>query len=285
MRPLTVGFFLAGMLLSGLLLPAGHAQQSTMAPEAAPATPDPIIGSWKLNIDASANSTADSELITITRQANQFQIVFLATQSNGYNPHYQLVTDMNGATSKLVEADGKPMNDEWRVIRSRSNAFVVESVGPFGGWKKEYVVSADGRTLTVHDLPELSGSRSTIIGGKMDPSGVIHPVHEVLVFEKISDAEARTMSLKMVDANATQQAVAAEKAAALAASDAIACSVAHGQTSAPGVAGNQSTLARVRLPERWVWNWFAEPTEERRQFLQTSSHGRRKHRCTVVAFS
>ncbi len=248
MRLLTVGFLLAGVLLFGSLFPVGHAQQSTMAPEGTQAAPDPIIGSWKLNIDKSTNSTSESELITITREVNQFQIVFQAMQANGYNPHYRLVTDMKGMTPKLVQADGKPMNDEWRVVRKQPNAFVVESVGPFGSWKKEYAVSTDGRTLTVHDLLELSGSVTTFVGGKMDSNGAIHPVHQVLVFERISDTDGRAMSQRMADSNAAQQALAAEKAAELAASDAIACSMADDQTGAPKVS-NQSPWHEYVCPK------------------------------------
>ncbi len=249
MRPLAVRFFLVHMLLPGVLLPVCHAQQSTMAPEAVQTSPDPIIGAWKLNVEESANSTAESELITISRQANQFQIVFQATQSNGYNPHYQVMTDMKGANSKLVDGDGKPMSDEWRVIRNQPKAFVVESVGPFGVWKREYAVSADGKTLTVHDLPKLSGSATTIVGGKMDSNGVVHPVHQVLVFEKISDAEGRTMSQGMAASNAAQQALAAKKGAALAALDATACSMAHDQAGARETTANQNTWHEYICPK------------------------------------
>jgi hypothetical protein len=269
MRLLAVRFFLAGMLLSGVLFPVGHAQQSTMVPEAAQAAADPIIGSWKLNVEESTNSTAESELIVITRQGDQFQIVFQATQSNGYNPHYQVMTDMKGATSKLVDTDGKPMKDEWRVIRKQPNAFVVESVGPFGGWKKEYAVSADGKTLTVHELPELSGSATTIIGGKMGSNGVIHPVHQVLVFEKISDTEGRTVSQRMVDSDAAQQAIAAKTAAALAALDATACSMTHDQAGAPEATAHQSTWHEYICPKDGFGISLPNPPKE--ESLQRSN--------------
>jgi hypothetical protein len=252
MRLQAVRFFLAGVLLSGVLFPVGHAQQSTVAPEVAQAAADPIVGSWKLNVGESTNSTAESELITITRQGNQFQIVFQATQSNGYNPHYQVMTEMKGENSKLVDTDGKPMNDEWRVSRNQPNAFVVDSIGPFGGWKKEYAVSTDGKTLTVYELPELSSAPGTIIGGKMDSNGVIHPVHPVLVFEKISDTEGRTMSQRMVDSNAAEQALAAEKGAASAALDATACGMAHDQTGSPEATANQSTWHEYTCPKEYA---------------------------------
>jgi len=246
MRLPALRFFLAGMFLSGALFPAGHAQQATTAPEVAQAATDPIIGWWKLNVEKSTNPTAESELISITAQGNQFQIIFQAMQSNKYNPHYQLTTDMKGATSRLVQADGKPMNDEWRVTRNQPNAFVVESVGPFGGWKKEYAVSADGQILAVHDLPD---SAPRIIVGSRDSNGVIHPIQHVLVFEKISDSEGRTLSQKMVDTDAAQKALAAEQSAAQAALDAAACSLTPGQSEAPASIPNQAVWQEYVCPK------------------------------------
>jgi hypothetical protein len=143
MRPQALGFFFAGTLFPSVLFPAGRTQQSATNPDVVQAAADPIIGFWKLNIEKSINPIAESELITITRQEEQFKIVVQAMQSNKYNPHYEVVTDMKGSTSKLVQADGRPMSDEWRVTRNQPNAFVVESLGPLGG-KKEYAVSADG---------------------------------------------------------------------------------------------------------------------------------------------
>jgi hypothetical protein len=138
------------------------------------------------------------------------------------------------------------MSGEWRITRNQPNSFVVESVGPFGGGKKEYAVSADGKTLTVH---ELRGSATGIIGGKMDSNGVIHPFEQVLVFEKISDFEGRTLSQGMVDTDAAQKALAAERSAAQAALDADACSIAPGQTEAPESVANQSVWHEYICPK------------------------------------
>lgn len=236
MRLLTVRFFLAGMLLSCVLFLAAHAQQSAMTPEAVQAA-DPIVGSWKLNIEKSTNPTAESELITITPEGKQFQITFQAMQSNKYNPHYLVVTDMKGTTSKPVQADGKLMNPEYRITRNQPNAFVMESVSPPIGWKSEFAVSADGKTLTVHELP---GSASRIIGGKVDSNGVIRRFEQVLVFDKISDSEGRSLSQRMTETDAAQKAAAAEKAAAQAALDATACSLTPGQIAAPESTASQS---------------------------------------------
>jgi len=265
MKLLTARFFLAGMLLSSALFQAGRPQQPTVAPDAIQAAADPIIGSWKLNIDKSTNPTAESELITIIRQGNQFQIIFQAMQSNKYNPHYQVVTDMKGTTSKLVQSDGKPMSDEWRVTRNQPNAFVVESVGPFGGKKEEYTVSADGKTLKVHELP---GSAKIIVG-KKDSKGVIHPVQQVLVFEKISDSEGRTLSQRMVDTDAAQKALAAEKSATQAALDAIACSLAPGQSEAPASIPNQTPWHEYICPKDGFG--ISLPNAPQKQSLQRSN--------------
>lgn len=245
MKLLTVRLFLASLLLLTAFCRAGYAQQPTTLPQATQPATDPIVGAWKLNIEKSTNPTAESEILTIVPHENQFQVIFQATQSNGYNPHYQLITDMKGATTKLVQTDGKPMNDEWRVTRSEPNAFVVESVGPFGGWKKEYKVSADGQTLTVH---ELSGNPRMILG-KTDSRGVFHPFHQLLVFQRISESEGRSLTQKMTDSAAAQQALASEKSAALAALDANACGLPPGRTGAPESSANQSAWLEYTCPK------------------------------------
>jgi len=128
------------------------------------------------------------------------------------------------------------MNDAWRFSRNEPNAFVKESLGPFGGPKEEYTVSADGKALTVRELP----GNSRIIAGKIDSSGVFHSVQHVLVFEKISDSEGRTLSQQMVDTDAAQKAAGAKYAAEQAALDAVACSMSSGQNATPESSGNQS---------------------------------------------
>lgn len=226
---------LLGAVLSGESTP----QQVSVQPDA-----DPILGAWKLDVDKSTNPTAEAEILTITPQGDEFKLTFVATQSNRYNPHYEVVTDMKGAISKPTDS-GKPMNDAWRFARNEPNVFVQESLGPFGGWKKEYAVSADGKTLTVHELP----GNSRIITGRIDSKGVIHPVQHVLVFEKISESEGQRLIKEMVDSDAAQKALGAERAAAQAALDAVACSMAPGQTVAPESTANQSAWHEYICPK------------------------------------
>lgn len=201
-----------------------YAQQSPAPPRATRPSADPIVGAWKLDVDKSTNSTAEAEILTIEPQGDEFKLTFMATQANGYNPHYEVVTDMKGTVSKPTDS-GKPMNDAWRFTRNEPHVFVQEGVGAFGGWKKEYAVSADGETLTVHDLP----GNSRIILGRKDSSGVIHPIQHVLVFERIPESEAQRLTQQMADSDAAQKARAAEKAAAQAALDVVACSMAPDQ--------------------------------------------------------
>src|SRR5215470_1791301 len=100
MRLVTGRVYLAATLLSSVFF------NPMCPPKPHKSSTDPVVGSWKLDIEKSTNPTAESELITITRQGKLFQITFQAMQSNKYNPHYQVMTDMKGTTSKLVQADG-----------------------------------------------------------------------------------------------------------------------------------------------------------------------------------
>lgn len=264
MRLLTVRFFLTGMLLSSALFAVGRAHQSATPAQATRPATDPIVGAWKLAIDKSTNPTAEAEILTIVPQADQLKLTFMATQSNGYNPHYEVVTDMKGMISKPTDS-GKPMNDAWRFSRSEPNVFVQEGVGSFGGWEKEYTVSADGKTLTVRELP----GNSKIIVGRRDSNGVIHPVQHVLVFERISDAEGQSLIQKMADSDAAQKALGAEKAAAQQALDAVACSVVPGRTAAAETTSNQSVWHEYTCPK----DGFAIslPSAPKKQSLQRTN--------------
>jgi hypothetical protein len=264
MKRLTVRLSVTCLLLLSAYFPVGYAQQSATPAQATRPATDPIVGVWKLDIDKSTNPTAEAEILTIVPQGDEFKLTFMATQSNGYNPHYEVVTDMKGTISKPTDS-GKPMNDAWRFSRNEPNVFVEEGVGPFGGWKKEYAVSSDGKTLTVHELP----GHPKIVVGKIDSKGVIHPAQHVLVFEKISESEGQSLTQKMADSDATQKALAAEKTAAQAALDAVACSMTPGQTAAPESIANQSAWHEYICPK----DGFAIslPKAPKKQSLQRSN--------------
>jgi len=243
MKRLTVRSIVSCLLLLIGYFPVGFAKRSTTPPQASQPA-DPVVGAWKLDVGKSTNPTAEAEILTIASQGDEFKLTFIATQSNGYNPHYEVVTDMKGMISKPTDS-GKPMNDAWRFSRNEPNVFVEEGVGAFGGWKKEFVVSADGRSLTIHELP----GNSKVIVGRKDSNGVIHPVQHVLVFEKISDSEGQRLTEQMVDSDAAQKALGAERAAAQAALDTIACSMTPEQTAAPESIANQGAWHEYICPK------------------------------------
>jgi hypothetical protein len=265
MRLLTLRFCLAAMLLSVAAFVTGQAQEPPVAAGAGQTAADPILGWWKLNVEKSTNPIAESELIFIAEQGNQFQIVFQAMQSNKYNPHYQITTDMKGTTAKPVQVDGRPMNDEWRVTRNTPNAFVVEGVGSSGGWRNEYAVSANGKRLTVRELP----GTSRIVAGKIDANGVMHPIQHVLVFEKIPDSEGQALSKVMSDTDAAQKAEAAKKSAEQAALDAVACSLATSQ-GRDGTSGGKQTVWREYVCPKDGFG-ISLPNAPEKQSLQNSN--------------
>jgi hypothetical protein len=235
MKRLTVRLFVTCLLPLSAYFTVGYAQQSATSPQATRPVADPIVGAWRLDVEKSTNPSAESEILTIAAQGDQFKLTFVATQSNRYNPHYEVVTDMKGTISKPTDS-GKPMNDAWRFSRNEPNVFVQEGVGAFGGWEKEYTVSADGKTLTVHELP----GNSKIIAGKRDSNGVFRPVQQILVFERIPESEGQRLIQEMVDADAAQKALGAKKAAEQAALDAVACNVTQVQTGATESTASQS---------------------------------------------
>jgi hypothetical protein len=235
MRTLTPRLFLVVLASWSALFPVGLAHHADTPPQATAPAADPIVGAWKLDLAKSTNATAEAELLTIVPQGDGFKLTFLAAQSNKYNPHYEVVTDMKGSVSAPTDS-GKPMNGTWRFTRDKPNAFVVEGEGSFGGWKKEYTVSADRQTLSVHELP----GNSVITRGKVDSNGAFHPVRETLVFDRISESEAQNLTREMVDSDAAQKKLAAEKAAEQAALDAVACSLAPGETGVSDSVTNQN---------------------------------------------
>jgi len=234
-KRLTVRLLVTCLLPLSAYFSVGYAQQAATYPQATRPVADPIVGAWRLDVEKSTNPSAEAEILTIAAQGDQFKLTFVAMQSNRYNPHYEAVTDMKGTVSNPTDS-GKPMNDAWRFSRIEPNVFVQEGVGAFGGWKKEYTVSADGKTLTVHELH----GNSKIIVGKRDSNGVFRPVQHILVFERIPESEGQRLIQEMVDADAEQKALGAKKAAEQAALDAVACNVAQVQTGATESTASQS---------------------------------------------
>jgi len=99
MKRQTVRLFVTCLLLLSAYFPVGYAQQSVTSPQATRPVADPIVGAWRLDVEKSTNPSAESEILTIAAQGDQFKLTFVATQSNRYNPHYEAVTDMKGTVS------------------------------------------------------------------------------------------------------------------------------------------------------------------------------------------
>ena len=109
----------------------------------------------------------ESEVITVVTQDSSYKLAFDVKQSNGYNPKYDIVTDMIGGTVKPVNADGRGTNDSWRVTRQGMKAFDMELNTPFGGRTDKYEVSSDGKTTTLHRVPSNKG----LVGGFIEKDG------------------------------------------------------------------------------------------------------------------
>jgi hypothetical protein len=147
------------------------------------ATADPIEGVWK-HVGKSKNPIAapKSEVITIVSQDGSYKLTFDVKQSNGFNPKYEVVTDMKGGTVKPVNADGRGTNDIWRVTRQGTKAFEMELKNRFGEWTDKYEVSSDGKTMTRHRVP--SPNNMVIEGPDSRPIPSREPQY-VLVFDRV----------------------------------------------------------------------------------------------------
>ena len=145
---------------------------------------DPIKGVWKLNVDKSKNAMTvpESEVITIVAQDSTYKLTFDVKQSNGYNPKYDIVTDMKGGMAKPVNADGKGTDASWRVTRQGTKAFDMELKSRFGGWTDKYELSSDGKTMTLRRVQSNTG----LVGGYIEKDGTVRrqPPY-VLVFDRV----------------------------------------------------------------------------------------------------
>ena len=149
------------------------------------ATPlaDPIKGVWKLNVEKvekskDAQLLPESEVITITSKDASYKLNFDVKQSNGFNPKYDVVTEMEGASVKPISADGTGTNALWRVTRRGAKKFDMELLG---GWTDKYEVSLDGKTMTLHRVQSNKG----VVGGYIRKDGTLRPQPEyVAVFDR-----------------------------------------------------------------------------------------------------
>ena len=139
-----------------------------------------FVGTWKLNLNQSSRTGTRDEVIAIKPEATDFRFDIKWESSNGTELNYWFVTKMDGGTTKLTQTDGKPMGDEWRITRSNSSSFLVQSGGPFARTDR-YEVSSDGQTLTKQRLPNDKG----LVVGNSPEEGKTPKQNEIMVFERV----------------------------------------------------------------------------------------------------
>src|SRR5260370_31390411 len=132
---------------------------------------DAFVGRWKLNV-GSSTLPPERATITIEPQGTDCKISYEVAYGNGTELSFWTVTDMKGTVSKVTQSNGKPMNEEWRVTREATDAFVVDS-RPFRTVVR-YTVSVEGQTLTKRE-----------VSSDLIEKGAFKRTVHILVFDKV----------------------------------------------------------------------------------------------------
>ena len=114
--------------------------------------PDPIdrfLGTWQLHM-ADQPGVPEREFLTLEQTDVGLKITHLVAFDNGTVLHYWGVMDPKGGFIQMHETNGRPMNEEWRIVSVDKDALVIET-RPFGG-RERYQLSADGQIMTKHIL-------------------------------------------------------------------------------------------------------------------------------------
>jgi len=115
---------------------------------------DPIgrfLGTWELHMKEGP-AIPDRDSLTIERTEGGIKITHLSAVDHGTSIlHYWGVMDPKGSFVLMHEMDGKPMNEEWRIVSVDKEGLIIET-RPFGG-KKKYQLSADGQIMKMSRLP------------------------------------------------------------------------------------------------------------------------------------
>ncbi len=113
----------------------------------ASALSDPIgrfLGTWELNTKEGPG-VPDRDSLTIERTANGIKITHIVAYNTGAEFHYWGVMDPKGSFVQMRQMDGKPTNEQLRIVSVDKDALIIET-RPFGG-KKKYELSADGQIM------------------------------------------------------------------------------------------------------------------------------------------
>jgi len=81
---------------------------------------------------------------------------------------------------KTYDIGGKQTTQDWRVTRDGPGSFLLEWLGLYG-MQEKYEVTADSKTLTIHDVTV----NPRIIGGKIDKSGMPVRVDQTQVLDRV----------------------------------------------------------------------------------------------------
>jgi hypothetical protein len=144
MKSWNASIALAGVLFC-LPFPALGQQPPTSAPS------DPIerfLGTWELHMKEAPPGVPERESLSIERTEKGTKITHLVAFDNGTVLHYCGVMDPKGSFVKMIQTNGEPMNEEWRIVSVNADALVIET-RPFGA-EHHYKLSADGQTMKMH---------------------------------------------------------------------------------------------------------------------------------------
>src|ERR1700691_4810148 len=125
--------------------------------------PDPMerfFGAWELHMKEGPG-VPQRESLKFERNEDGVRITYLVAFDNGTVLHYSGVMDPSGDFVQMRQTDGKPMNEEWRVVSVDGDALIIET-RPFGG-KNRYHLSADGQFM------QMSRLTATVMGNALSP--------------------------------------------------------------------------------------------------------------------
>jgi len=163
------------LLVVLVLLSLGSCQQkNSTLPRSLPTSEsvDHFIGVWKRDKQKSLENgqqpvfhyffSPNYELITIERQGSNFRFTYTSSDDKGGKHERQFITDMKG-TDVWTTIDGKPTKPmpfmDVRVTRKDADSFVeADSV-----FLNEYTVLSDGRTMTLHHIPNVDNERDRVL--------------------------------------------------------------------------------------------------------------------------
>jgi hypothetical protein len=162
------------------------AQQSGQSAQANQSSGDTFVGTWRINTNKSPHAGLESKSVAIESQGNGYNLTIDSVRENGVKWHFSANTSMKAEVVKTFDKDGKQTKQEWRVTRAGSGSFIVEWLGPYG-MQEKFDVSADGKTMTMHDVT----ANPAIIGVTTDKNGKMVRVDIPEVFDRVLPAPSK----------------------------------------------------------------------------------------------